>query len=96
MKQMKLKELSLIFDINFYLDKWSDDVYIEEYLFHDNWDDDGWYDIESFKLDIEKYANYTVDDLQLYEQGGFRLRITKPKTLREKLQIFWWKLLNTW
>ena len=94
MKQMKVKELSLIFDINFYLDKWSDDVYIEEYLFHDNWDDDGWYDIELFKFDIEKYANYIVDNLQLYGQGGFRLRITKPKTFGEKLGMFLLKLLR--
>ena len=95
MKQMKVKELNEIFDIDFYLNKWSDDIYIEEYRFHDNWDDDGWYDIESFKFDVE-YADYTVDSLQLYEQGGFRLRITKPKTLKVKLQILWWKLLKVW
>ena len=79
MKQIKLKELNEIFDIGFYLNKWNDDVWIEEYRFHHNWDSTGWFVIEDFKLNIKKYADYTVDSLQLYKQGGFRLRMTAPE-----------------
>lgn len=99
MRETKVKNLLDIMDLEYYLsDKSKLDIHIDEWRFFDGLEtsEDGWYEINNYNFIVGEYLNYTVDSVVIYDCGGFRLRITRPKTLKDKLQIMWWKLWKTY
>ena len=96
-KEIRLKNLMYSgFDIKYYVDNPNKyDVYIEEYhYFNGDVEDEGWYSIPLKSINYKKYQYYFVDELMLYEEAGFRLRISMPPRRIEKFRVFLLKLFK--